>query len=283
MDPFFGMRKADPQRYTPQPGDPPAVAVEVTGKMKRAFPFPEPPTTQPSTPPATRPAAPAGVGEYSPKPVHVIFVADTDLAHDQFFDFYRNADNRFNQEELRFLQDLRNVQFLGNAVDALAGDEGGFLELRTRRPQRRPLDKLEQLLTRTQTALREVQSSAKQEAESKIQKLRDDIQQRLDQIRKRTDLDENAKRQLVAQVDRSANRQLETDIREINRQAELRTRRAEIDQQRAFERTLNYAVRARAMGFPTVVLAALALGVFIVRQRGERLTVPESRRRDRKS
>lgn len=289
-DPFMGqLRPVTPRRFTPEPGEPPALAVEVTGHMRRAFPFPAPreepttaPATGPSTAPATTPAAaaatkPTGIGERSAKPVHVIYIADTDLAHDQFFEFYRNPENRFGQEELRFLQDLRNVQLLGNAVDALAGD-AAFLGLRTRRPQRRPLEKLEQVLAQTQKSLRDVESSAQADAEQKIQKLRDDLRQRLDKIRERTDLDENAKRQLVAQVERSANRQLEEDIRGVNRESELKVRQARIGQQRQFQRVLN-VVRARAMGFPAIVLMGLAGTVFLMRMRGERLTVPESRRR----
>ena len=51
--------------------------------------------------------------------------------------------------------------------------------------------------------------------------------------------------------------------------------------QRQFQRVLNYDVRAKALGYPAVVLAGLALAVFGLRLRGERLTIPESRRRHR--
>jgi ABC-2 type transport system permease protein len=281
FDPFSGgMRQVEPHRYLPENGAPPAVAVQITGKMRRAFPFepkPAPATTGPTTHPAT---APTGVGQLGPSSVHVIYIADVDLAHDQFFEFYRNADNRFSQDELRFLQDLRNVQFLSNAVDALAGDES-FLQLRSRRPQRRPLERLDSVLAGTQKELRDVESAAQKDADAKIARLRDDIQQRLDRIRDRKDLDAQARDQLVAQVQRSANRQLEKDIQEVNHEADLKTRKARIEQQRRFERVLNYGVRAKALGFPAVVLAALALTVFAVRLRGERLDIPESRRRHR--
>jgi ABC-2 type transport system permease protein len=273
FNPMFGPTPTEPRRYRPSSGATGALAVEISGFMKRAYPLPAPPTTQP----ATAPAEPQGLGLRSASPIHVIFVADTDLASDQFFELYRNADNRFGRDELRFLQDLKNVQLLSNAVDALAGD-AGFLELRTRRAQRRPLERLEQVLATTQTELRQVEDAAQQEAEQKIQKLRDDVQKRLDEIRGRKDLDENARMQLVAQVERSANRSLDADVREVNRQADLKTRQAEIVQQRAFQRVLN-RVRLQAMGWPAAVLAALAAGVFAVRLRGERLAIPESRRR----
>lgn len=278
QDPFFGMRKTEPTRLTPSAGEPPAVAVEISGTMHRAYNFPQPvpePTTQPTTRPAT---APTGMGQPSGKPIHVIFVADTDLAHDQFFEFYRNPDNRFGQEELKFLQDLRNVQFMGNAMDSLMGEED-FLELRTRRRQRRPLDKLEQVLAQTQKTLRDVEASAQQEAETKIQALRDDLQARLNKIRARPDLDDNARRQLVAQVQTSANRQLESDISQLNREADLKIRKAQIDQQRTFERVLNGRVRTQAMGIPAAVLALLAVGVLGLRMRGEQLHIPEARKR----
>jgi ABC-type uncharacterized transport system involved in gliding motility auxiliary subunit len=271
MNPLLGPTPTSPRRYRPSGGPPAALAVEITGLMPRAYPL-----AAPSTEPTTAPAD-AGLGQPSPSSIHVVYVADTDLASDQFFELYRNPDNRFGRDELRFLQDLKNVQFLANAVDALASDQG-FLELRTRRAARRPLARLEQVLASTQTELRQVEDAARQEAEDKIQVLRDDIQKRLDEIRKRQDLDENARLQLVAQVERSANRALETDVQEINRQADLKTRQAQIVQQRAFERVLNN-VRFQAMGWPALVLAGLAAIVYAARHRGERLAIPESRRR----
>jgi ABC-2 type transport system permease protein len=162
-------------------------------------------------------------------------------------------------------------------VDALAGDEG-FLALRTRRPQRRPLEMLEQVLARTQTALSESEAAARDEADAKIQKLRSDFREGLDKIDQRTDLDENAKQQLRAQVERSSQRRLDADIEAINRQSNLKIREAKIVQQRSIEGVRD-RVRSLALGLPGVILGCLALTVFVNRRRGERLIVPSSRQR----
>jgi ABC-2 type transport system permease protein len=282
MNPFMGMSQTTPN-YFASSGEVPALAVEITGTMKRAYPLPQPstqPTTSPTTEPSTQPAAPpppTGIGKASEKPIHVIFIADTDLASDQFYEIYRNVGNEFGAEELRFLQSLGNVQFLANAIDALAGDQD-FLELRTRRPQRRPLAKLEDVFNQTQAAVRQVEDSARSDAKIRIGKLQSDLDSRVQQINERKDLDENARRQLEAQVQRAAQRQLDVDRREINRQADQKIRDAEIQQQRQYEAVLNN-VRLKALGVPALFLAALALTVYGVRQRGEQLVIPESRRR----
>jgi len=65
---------------------------------------------------------------------------------------YRSAGSRLPKEvreQYAELFSLRNVQFLANCVDALAGDSA-FLAVRNRRPQPRPLTRLESVLVFTQ-------------------------------------------------------------------------------------------------------------------------------------
>lgn len=269
---FFGMQKVTPQRNIPQTGPTPHVAVEITGKMKRAYPLPDSETSD-----ASESDEGDGAGKLSKKPIHVIFVADTDFAHDEFFKIYRNKNNQLSEDDLRFLLELQNVQFLSNAVDALAGDKN-FLGLRTRRPKRRPLEVLEKVIVDTQKALRDAESTAKEETDNKIKKLRDDFQERLNKISQRTDLDDNAKKQLRAQVERSAQRSLDADIEKLNHQKSMKIREAKITQQRAIEGVRDH-VRRLALGLPALLLACLAAVVFANRKRSERLIVPKSRQR----
>ena len=270
--PFFGPQRKQPKHYYPSPSDKeePALAVEITGKMKRGYPL-----SKMEEPKNDNPLA--GMDQLSEKPVHVIWIADTDFAHDQFFDFYRNEDNRFGRDELRFLQDLRNVQFVANALDALAGDEA-LLDLRTRLARRRPLDKLEVVLSDTQNKLREAEASAQKDAEEKIENLRKEVTERLEKIKKREDLDEVTKRQEVAKLEKVANRQLEKDIEEVTAKSDAKVREAQTEQKRAFSKEIA-KVRYSALGIPAAILFLLAVIVFIARISGERLHIPESRKR----
>jgi ABC-type uncharacterized transport system involved in gliding motility auxiliary subunit len=290
---FFGMQKVTPKWNIAEQGATPYLAVEIAGRMKRAYPLADLTASdrgEEDEPPAEAGEAAAddggeesgdetGLGKLSANPIHVILVADTDLAHDEFFYFYRNESDMLSEDDLRFLLDLRNVQFLANAVDSLAGDEK-LLTLRTRRPKRRPLEMLEQVLVQTQKALSDSEAAAKDDADAKIEKLREDFRERLDKIDERTDLDENARAQLKAQVERTAQRQLDADIEEINRQKSLKIREAKVTQQRSIEGVRD-RVRSLALGLPGVLLGCLALGVFVNRRRAERQIVPRSRQRSR--
>jgi len=270
--PFFGPQRKKPKLFNPSPKDmnAPALAVEISGKMKRSYPL-----AKLEEPMGTNPQA--GLGQLSEKPVHVIWVADTDFAHDQFFDFYRNEDNRFGRDEMRFLQDLRNVQFIANILDALVGDVA-LLDLRTRLARRRPLDKLEVVLSDTQNKLREAETSAQKDNDEKIEHLRNEVNARLDKIKQREDLDEVTKRQEVAKLEKVANRQLEKDSADVTAQSDVKVRKAQADQKRAFSKEIS-KVRYSALGIPAAILFLLALIVLVFRVSGEQRHVPESRKR----
>ena len=213
----------------------------------------------------------------SDKPVRVILVADTDFAHNEFFALYRNVDNRFSADAVKFLSELRNVQFISNMVDSLAG-ETGYLELRTRRPQARPLSELVKVLDDAQLAFRDAETKAQTSAEGKIKKLKDDFESRLKAIEGKEGLDENAKSQLRAQVQRSAQRQLDADTVAVERDRDLAIRAASIVREREVQ-AVRGRVRTMALGIPSAVLAIIALLVWGRRRRGELLTIPSSRQR----
>ncbi|MBE7464876.1 MAG: Gldg family protein [Planctomycetes bacterium] len=276
-NPFFGERKINPKRFTPVAGEPQAIAVEITGTMKRAYPLPAPKPEGAKTGEEPPVESGKGVGDPSTKPIHVVYVADTDLAHDQFFAFYRNEGQRFSEDELKFLLDLKNVQFLANAVDALADDQA-FMELRTRRPVRRPLEVLEKVILETQATLRETTDAAADEYDKKKEKLEADFEQELEKIRKRTDLDENAKAQLVEQKRISARRELDRQIETLEHEAALKVRQAKIEQNRKVSSTMS-KVKVQVLAYPALALGLLALAVFLIRVAGESSIVPSSRRR----
>ena len=267
---LFGPRMRQPTKHVPSSSARPAIAMEITGHMRRAFDA-VPPTAPPSDTPTPV------EGALSEKPIHVIVVADTDFAHDEFFAFYRNANNQFSDDAIKFLRELKNVQFISNAVDALSGEKG-YLSLRTRRPKPRPLTTLVEVLDDAQMSFRNAETAAQNAAQAKIDKLKVDFEARLAKIEQKDGLDENAKNQLRAQIQRSAQRRLDADTQVIERERDLAIRSANIKRQREVEKVRG-RVRTMALGIPCAALAIVAILVWSRRRRDESLTIPSHRQR----
>ncbi|MBA2482081.1 MAG: Gldg family protein [Planctomycetes bacterium] len=269
-EPFVPRGPGDPQ-------NPPVIAVEISGVMPSAIA-----KVDPSAKPAPKegeaaPALEMKTGVPSAKPVHVILIADTDFANDQFFQFYRNAGGQLSEDQFRALADLRNVQFVANAVDQLFSDKA-YLELRTRRPAPRPLERLENVYRKTQERLRVVSDQADSEAETQINRVRDDFQRTLASIDLREDIDAVAKAHEKARATELGQRHLDLSINDINVRKEELKRGAKFDQRREVSAAQNH-VKWLATGIPAVLLALLVLIVFIKRLASERAHVPASRKR----
>lgn len=262
----------EPRRRSPGSGDIPAIAVRVTGTMPSAYPkVPADAKAEAGKEPEKKTALP------SPKPVNVVVIADIDFANNEFFAFYRNPGNRFNQEEMRFLLDLRNVQLSANAADALAGD-ADFLELRSRRAERRPLKRLEEQLATTQEKVQKSIDAAQGTAESAIEKANADLQAAVARIDARDDLDENAKAHEKLTVQMREQRKVDIEINRINLDKEARIRDAKIEQRRAV-RAARSTVQTMAIAVPAAVLLVLILAVLGRKLTAERSHIPASRKR----
>jgi ABC-2 type transport system permease protein len=285
---FMGMQQTQPKRFIP--GDAakrPALAVEVTGIMPSAYPKPDPN----AKPAEKKDEAKAGdkkdgekkdepatkTGVPSPKPVHVIVVADTDFVANGIFELYRNAGNQLGRDEMAVLRNLRNVQFIANAVDALASDKD-FLSLRTRRPQSRPLSLIEGVIVETERVKREKIESASNTAEIAIAKAQDDFSKANDKIDAAADLDENAKAQLKANKEAEESRKLQKTLATIEYDKDVATRDAEIVEDETISGRL-LGVKWFAVGIPAFVMLILVLAVASFRLRSERSHIPASRKR----
>ena len=261
--------------------NPAPMAVEVSGTMAAAFPVADPNAKAPEkkaddkTPTPAEPEKKTGVP--SAKPVHVIVIADVDFVNNEFFSFYRNSGGRFNEDSLKFLLNLRNVQLAANAVDSLFNDKA-FLELRNRRPERRPLKRLEDQLLATQDVLRKADQTATVEAESASQGAQKSFDDELAKIEARTDIDENAKAHEKAMVQVREQRKLDLAMTAVNQAKESHIRDAKIEQRRALD---GYRDRVKwlAIGVPAVVLALLVLVVFLRKVAAESAHIPTARKR----
>lgn len=257
------------------------IAVEITGTMPSAYP---------RLAPGAKPAeakkdgdkdaeGPKPVtGALSGKAVHVIVVADLDLIDNEFFKFYRNQGEQLSQqEELRVLTDLKNVQFVANSVDALFDDKA-YLELRTKRQARRPLTRLDEVSMKAQEVRNAQLETARTDTQAKIDAIVADYQKTLDKIDARDDLDEATKAQERSRAEIIGMRKRDAEVQAQNLKREEQEHRLEIDQNRAIER-YRWWVKSLAVAIPSVVLALIAIGVFINRLVRERSHIPASRRR----
>jgi hypothetical protein len=286
-DQYGQMRQNQPKRFLPGADSlRPAVAVEVTGIMPSAYPKADP-SAKPENKPAAdgeKPDDPAKVAEPvtkagvpSAKPIRVIVVADTDFVANGIFELYRNAGNQLGRDEMAVLRNLRNVQFIANAVDALASDED-FLALRNRRPLARPLTLIDEVKVQTDSTRREQLESASNTAELELKKAQDDFQKATERIDALTDLDENAKAQLKVDVVREANRKLQKAITDINYDKDVAIRDADITQDQTIQTRL-LQVKWFAVGIPACVMLILVLAVASLRLRSEHSHIPASRKR----
>ena len=271
------MSLKDPKaRYAGDRANPPAMAVAVTGTLKAAYPVTDPdakPTEKDGK--TEEPAKKDGID--SKKPISVVIIADVDFANNEFFQFYRNQGNRFGEDELRFLLDLRNVQLAANAVDGLFAEKS-FLDLRNRKPEKRPLPRLENQLLTTQDRLRAAIAAAEADEEFAVTKANDAFQSELRKIDERTDLDDNAKAHEKAQAQVREQRKLDLALVEVKQKKENKIRDARIEQRRAIQGYRD-GVKWMAIGIPAALLLLLVVAVWSNRLRTERAHIPSSRKR----
>ena len=254
--------------------NPPSMAVEISGTMIAAYPVVDPATVMDKTPPET--AKKAGIP--SAKPVHVIVIADVDFVNNQFFAFYRNTENQFNkQEDFKFLLALRNVQLAANAVDSLFNDQG-FLALRTRQPERRPLKRIEDQLFSTQEVVRKAIQTADAESETAQAAAQKTMNEQTSKIMARTDLDDNAKAHAQAEAGGIAQRKLDLEAEQIAKARLIKENEAKIEQRRTIE-GFRERVRWLALGTPAIILALLILIVYLRKLAAEKAHVPTARKR----
>ncbi|TVR08609.1 MAG: hypothetical protein EA401_13715 [Planctomycetota bacterium] len=218
-----------------------------------------------------------GSADQAPQAMQAVVIADTDMAASLFFRFYRDVDGEVSDMDMPVLTNLRNVQFLSNAIDVLAGDTA-MTSLRGRRPTHRSLMRMEAEFEATQGRVDEVTRQAEQRAEEARAAAQARFDRELAAIDERTDLDRMQKANLKASVQRSAQRRLETEQADIDRQ-----KQREIDAERRVQRQALAAdrnhVKLRAIGIPALLLSVLVLGVFASRAARERKDIPASRSR----
>jgi ABC-2 type transport system permease protein len=203
------------------------------------------------------------------KGVNVIFVADLDMMSDMF----RQLELELPEGRLRF----DNLSFLLNAVDVLAGDTE-LLKLRNKRPQRRTLDQIEEILEASEQKVLDEKASA----EAKTQELIDKANQSLKEIQRKIDelpSDDNPAMLFRLKVEEARAVQ-EAEIRAQEIRDEQQERILDIEQEatrerRREERRVQYA----SLLLPPIPALIMGIVVFFWRRSSETMGAEQSRLR----
>jgi ABC-2 type transport system permease protein len=198
--------------------------------------------------------------------VNAIVIADADLMGEQFFELRRRGVENLNFD---------NVTFLLNAVDELAGDPS-FVALRKRRPKHRTLEAVE-ARTRVYEAqrLKEMQL-AEATAEQRLNEAQARLDRAVREVEQRADLDEQAQRVMIANLQSAENRRLAVARANIEdeKQRQIESSRAEMENS---IRGIQNTIKLLAVALPPVPAFVVFLMVSIRRLRRERAGVPADR------
>lgn len=198
--------------------------------------------------------------------INAIVIADVDLMGEQFFELRRRG-----LEQLNF----DNVTFLLNAVDDLAGDPS-FIALRKRRPRHRTLEAVE-ARTRVYEAqrLRETQA-AEAIAEQRLKEAQARLDRAVREIEQRTDLDDQTRRIMIANVQSVENRRLQVARANIEDEKQRQIENSRAEMENAIRRIQN-AIKLAAVALPPVPAFLLFVLISVRKLRRERMRVPADR------
>jgi hypothetical protein len=238
----------------------PPLAVEIFGAMPSAFSYDD-----------------VSSGAMSGSDAHVIMVCDLDLAHDRFYTMARRMNQQDSSDFQKIWASIRNVQFIGNAIDVLA-EEADLLQLRGRQARYRSLKRIDKL----RQTLRGKKIQDKQELEdrvrSEIATIKKNFEEQQLAIVQRMDLDAYSQRNQIALLQKEHLSYLKRFTESQNKKLSELMRDADIEEQRAiksYQRTVSYA----AIGIPSALLLLLLLIIMSRRLARERSVIPTSRLR----
>jgi ABC-2 type transport system permease protein len=199
-------------------------------------------------------------------PVNAILIADVDLMGEEFFDLRRKGAENLNFD---------NVTFLLNSVDQLAGDPS-FIALRKRRPRQRTLEAVE-ARTRTYESqrLHETQM-AEVMADQRLKEAQARLDRSVREVEQRTDLDDQTKQVMIANLQSAENRRLEVARANIDdeKQRQIEDSRAEMENS---IRGIQNTIKLLAVALPPIPAFVVFLIVSVRRLRRERMGVPVDR------
>jgi ABC-2 type transport system permease protein len=191
--------------------------------------------------------------------VDAILVADLDVASPLFF--------RIRRDDWEHFENLDNIAFVLNCVDALARDDT-MIDLRSRRPRHRTLETVEAATREFEKRRLEETQSEEAKAKTLLEKAQGDFDKSVAAIESRTDVDVKTKEIMADAVRESEQRKLEVEKRRIEeeKKAAIRKSKRERDQQ---VETIRNRIRWMALLIPPVPALAIAILALMFRVRRE--------------
>lgn len=219
---------------------------------------PDPPHRQDAEPPVLAARVTGGAD--------AIVVADVDLMGEQFFELRRRGIEGLNFD---------NVTFLLNSVDQLAGDSS-FIALRKRRPKYRTLEAVE-ARTKTYEArrLRETEM-AEAMAEQRLKEAQVRLDRSVREIERRSDLDEQTRQVMIANVQSVESRRLAVTRTTIDDEKQRQIESARADMENAI-RGIQNTIKLMAVLLPPIPAFLVFLLVSLKRLRRERAGISADR------
>jgi ABC-2 type transport system permease protein len=249
---FFGIQPLPPHSRPYQPKDAPrTLAVRVKGKMR----------------------APADVGLMKRgelgQEFEAIVISDIDMISDVFYNL--------RQERRGDLPELDNVAFIGNCIDALAGEDA-YLQLRKLRPKHRTLARLEASQAELNRRKAEAVKAAKEQSKKQLDEAQKRFESAGDELEKDTTLDRRTKAVMLRAAQEREQRRLDAEKRRIEDAERDAIRKSERDNKR-LRRELVGKIQAVARFAPPIPVLLLGMFVFWRKVKREREGTPARRRR----
>jgi ABC-2 type transport system permease protein len=210
--------------------------------------------------------------------INVVFVADIDMLHGEFFRLREMGSVPESGVQL----DFDNVTFVLNTLDELAGDRR-FIDIRKRRPMHRRLTKIDDATAEARKETATMRQQLQQKFEKTSRELEDEIKKQQQELTKK--LEKEGANVNLAEIGQSVGLALQTAQR--RRDAKIETLKQERDRQiNEIETKLNNQIQAIqnqykmwAVLLPPILPLLLALFVFLTRRSREREGVSRSRLR----
>lgn len=199
--------------------------------------------------------------------IDVIYVADTDLISDFFFNL---------RETKAFKLDLDNVTFILNAFDLLS-DDTGTIDLRSRRPKHRTLTSVEHQTAKYIEEEKEERKNAADESKKALEEAKSALSERVEKIRKDESLDEDSKRELLMIAESEQSRRLEVEEANINQKKEARIDAAKAKSDRSIRQVKDkyYTLALLVSPIPAMLLGLIVL---MIRLSNEQRDISPARR-----
>lgn len=193
-----------------------------------------------------------------PAKIHTIAIADLDVISEEFFELRKQK-----VENL----ELDNVTFVLNCVDVLAGDDS-FLTLRKRRLQHRTLLTIEKESKQFLDQYQRETKSAEDAAKDQLDLAQKNLDKEVEGVRSRKDVDDRTKEILLMNLQEVANRRLEVQKANIEREKRKKTQESLAEREQNI-RGIRNRVRTLAVLIPPLPPLILGLLVFTSRIRKE--------------